>query len=158
MEEPATHDQWQYQMIPGLILDKKLNLRRLTILTWRDFMNVQRRFRIPSERFRSFTRRITRKSLKNVTDTLMFSEDFSVKETGEIHINYINYLIPFNAKRIVKGTHSNGLHWIHFLQKQSLFNFFLMLPSDKYCLKHTFLNFLIISGTCSIEGSCSTFC
>lgn len=43
-------------------------------------MKVQRRFRIPSERFKSFTRRMTRNSLKNVTDTLMFSEDFSERE------------------------------------------------------------------------------
>lgn len=45
-------------------------------------MNVQRRLRIPSERFRSFTRRITRKSRKNVTDTLKFSEDCTLGDNG----------------------------------------------------------------------------
>lgn len=79
----------------------------MTILTCRDFMKVHRRLRIPSERFRSFTRRMTRKSLKNVTDTLMFSVDFTVwerkKEGGEsghqtVPTTYIFCFTKFNSK------------------------------------------------------------
>lgn len=96
----------------------------VAMLTWRDFMKVHRRFRIPSERFRSFTRRMTRNSLKNVTDTLMFSEDFSERKVeSERERNWtshsVNHLIQ--NKRKDKVTHRYGLHGIHFLQKQLLF-------------------------------------
>lgn len=50
-----------------------------TSLTCRDLMKVHSRFRIPSDLFRSFTRRMTRNSLKKVIDTLMFSDAFSDK-------------------------------------------------------------------------------
>ena len=45
-------------------------------LTWKDLMKVHSRLRMPSERLSSFTRRITRNSLKKVMETLAFSESF----------------------------------------------------------------------------------
>lgn len=42
--------------------------------TWKDLMKVHSRLRIPSERLSSLTRRMTRKSRKNVMDTDAFSE------------------------------------------------------------------------------------
>lgn len=41
--------------------------------TWKDLMKVHSKFRIPSERFSSLTRRMTRKSRKKVMDTDAFS-------------------------------------------------------------------------------------
>lgn len=91
-------------------------------LTWRDLMKVHRRFRIPSERFKSFTRRITRNSLKNVIETLMFSEDFSERERADGTLHSANYLIQPNSNlRRVNGTHRNCLHGINCLQKQTHF-------------------------------------
>lgn len=43
-------------------------------------MKVHSRLRIPSERFSSLTRRMTRKSRKNVMDTDAFSESYTQKQ------------------------------------------------------------------------------
>ena len=47
--------------------------------TWKDLMKVHSRLRMPSERFNSLTRRMTRNSRKNVMDTLAFSESFNTE-------------------------------------------------------------------------------
>lgn len=48
--------------------------------TWKDLMKVHSRLRIPSDRFSSLTRRMTRKSRKNVMETEAFSEAFKQKK------------------------------------------------------------------------------
>lgn len=49
-------------------------------LTWKDLMKVHSRLRIPSERFSNLTRRMTRKSRKNVMETEAFSDAYGQKE------------------------------------------------------------------------------
>lgn len=44
-------------------------------------MNVHKRLRMPSERFSSLTRRMTRKSRKNVMETEAFSEAWEEKRS-----------------------------------------------------------------------------
>lgn len=48
--------------------------------TWKDLMKVHSRLRMPSERFSSLTRRMTRKSRKNVMETEAFSEAYEQKK------------------------------------------------------------------------------
>lgn len=58
-------------------------------------MKVHKRLRIPSERFSSFTRRMTRKSRKNLADTLRFSEDWAEEMD---HFILLNFNKPLEAQ------------------------------------------------------------
>lgn len=55
----------------------------IIVKTWKDLIKVHSRLRIPSDRFSSLTRRITRKSRKKVMDTEAFSEACEQKTQNE---------------------------------------------------------------------------
>lgn len=76
-------------------------------------MNVHRRFRIPSERFKSFTKRMTRKSLKKVADTLMFSDDYLAIDRGGSGHYIVSVTSAFLQREIQKEKYkqSNLLRW-----------------------------------------------
>lgn len=76
-------------------------------------MKVHRRLRIPSERLSSLTRRMTRKSRKNVMDTDAFSESCIMKkekETENLDKKENRKYASFQKGKCL--THRDGLHGV----------------------------------------------
>lgn len=104
------------------VSDSTWNLKRhndaVDRQTWNDLMKVHSRFRIPSKRFSSFTRRMTRKSRNNVMDTLMFSESWRAHRWTSETFTQHHHRLTNADKHDESKTYGYDLHGVHFLKRE----------------------------------------
>lgn len=108
----------------------------MILKTWKALMKVHSRLRMPSDRFSSLTRRITRKSRKKVMDTDAFSEACGWKDN---FLKEAKHKITTFSKVKRTLTYRNFLHRIRLLCKDEVLILF-------NTLKQSTLNFYFHQG------------